>query len=113
MRVACFDCFAGVSGDMIIGAQLDLGIDRRALIEQLSLLDLSGYEIKINRVKRAGIAATKFDVEVEESEQPERRLEDIRAIIHRSKLSDSVKARSMQVFERLAEAEARVHGTTF
>src|SRR5258708_4562743 len=112
MRVVYFDCFAGVSGDMTIGAQLDLGVDLGSLKEQLSSLELEGYEIKSRRVQRNGISATKFDVEVDQREQPARSLADIRSIVVSSSLSHTTKSRSIAVFERLAEAEGRVHGTT-
>jgi uncharacterized protein (TIGR00299 family) protein len=107
-----FDCFAGVSGDMIIGAQLDLGADPQVITQQLSSLGLDGYGIKSRRVERSGIAAMKFDVDVDETKQPARTLADIRAIIFGSSATDHVKAQAIGVFERLAEAEARVHGTT-
>jgi len=112
MRALYFDCFAGVSGDMIIGALIDLGVDIDALRNQLSSLGLSAYQLKAERVKRSGIAAVKFDVEVDEGKQPARKLADISEIINRSELSAQVKARSIQIFERLAEAEAQVHGST-
>jgi pyridinium-3,5-bisthiocarboxylic acid mononucleotide nickel chelatase len=112
MRALYFDCFAGVSGDMIIGALIDLGVDIDLLRGQLSSLGLSAYEVKAKRVKRSGIAAVKFNVEVDEGKQPARRLADIREIINRSELSGQVKARSVQIVERLAEAEAQVHGST-
>ena len=112
MRAAYFDCFAGVSGDMIIGAQLDLGVDLESLEQQLSSLGLDGYEIKSRRVERSGISATKFDVEVNQAAQPARTLADIRSIIVGSNATDHVKDQAILVFERLADAEARVHGTT-
>ncbi len=112
MRVLYFDCFAGISGDMTIGALIDLGIDVESLKHQLASLGLSGYEIKIDRVERSGIAATKFDVEVEATPQPARHLADIREIINNSKLTELARSRSLRAFERLAEAEARAHGTT-
>lgn len=112
MRAIYFDCFSGVSGDMTIGAQLDLGVDLASLKEQLSSLELGGYEISSRRVQRSGISATKFDVEVDLGAQPARSLTDIRSIILASKLSGLTKSRSIAVFERLADAEARVHGTT-
>lgn len=112
MRAVYFDCFAGVSGDMIIGAQLDLGVDLESLKQQLASLGLSGYEIKSRRVVRSGIAAAKFDVEVDEATQPARTLDDIRSIIVGSSVSNHIKDQAIRVFERLAEAEARVHGTT-
>jgi pyridinium-3,5-bisthiocarboxylic acid mononucleotide nickel chelatase len=112
MRAIYFDCFAGISGDMVIGALLDLGADHETLGAQLSTLGLGGYKLKAGRVKRSQIAAMKFDVELDGTKQPARTLFDIREIIGRSKLSDGVKARSLKVFERLAEAEALVHATT-
>ncbi|HKP85763.1 MAG TPA: nickel pincer cofactor biosynthesis protein LarC [Blastocatellia bacterium] len=112
MRALHFDCFAGISGDMIIGALIDLGVDRESLSAQLSSLGLKEYELKAERVKRSGIAAIKFTVEVDEGKQPARTLAEIREIINGASLSDKVKARSVQVFDRLAEAEARVHATS-
>lgn len=112
MRVVYFDCFAGVSGDMIIGALIDMGVDFELLTQQLSSLGLDGYEIKRRAVERSGIAATKFDVVIDQGAQPERTLADINSIIVGSGLSRQSKGRALQVFERLAEAEARVHGTT-
>lgn len=111
MRVLYFDCFAGISGDMIIGALIDMGVELETLRQQLSTLELSGYEIKASRVERSHIAATKFDVVLESAQQPARRLGDITQIINASQLSDSVKGHSIRVFERLAEAEARVHAS--
>ncbi|HEY7544537.1 MAG TPA: nickel pincer cofactor biosynthesis protein LarC, partial [Blastocatellia bacterium] len=107
-----FDCFAGASGDMIVGAMLDLGLDFASLKDQLSSLCLSGYELKAERVRRGAIAATRFIVEVDEHDQPARKLADIRRLIEESTLGDAVKSRSILVFEKLAEAEARVHGST-
>jgi pyridinium-3,5-bisthiocarboxylic acid mononucleotide nickel chelatase len=112
MKAVYFDCFAGISGDMTIGALLDAGVDFEALKNQLATLELSGYELGVEKVKRSGIAATRFRVEVEAAQQPARRLADISEIIGNSPLSDSVKARSLRVFEHLAVAEAQAHGTT-
>jgi pyridinium-3,5-bisthiocarboxylic acid mononucleotide nickel chelatase len=111
MRATYFDCFAGLSGDMIIGAQLDLGLDFDSLNQQLSSLGLDGYKISSRRVVRSGIAATKFDVEVDEKSQPARTIGDIRSIILRSSVSQNVKDRAIRVFERLAQAEANIHAT--
>ncbi len=112
MRAIYFDCFAGISGDMTVGALLDSGVDFNELKNQLSSLALSSYELGVEKVKRSGIAATKFTVIVDEAKQPARTLAVINEIITNSQLSESVKARSMKVFEKLAEAEAHVHGTT-
>ena len=112
MRGVYFDCYAGVSGDMLIGALIDLGVNIDTLRQQLSSLKLSGYEIRAHRVKRGGIAATKFDVDVDLKAHPARAFVEIREIISNSTLSDQVKARAIAAFARLAEAEARVHDTT-
>ena len=112
MRAVYFDCFAGVSGDMIIGAQLDLGVDLESMEQQLSSLALDGYQINRRCVERSGISATKFDVEINQAAQPARTLADIRSIIVGSNATDHVKDQAILVFERLADAEARVHGTT-
>lgn len=111
-RALYFDCFAGVSGDMIIGALLDLGVDLETLKSQIESLGLSGYEITVDAVQRSGIAAAKFTVSVNEAEQPKRTLADIRGLIERARLGGQIELRAVRAFELLAEAEARVHGTT-
>src|SRR5262245_3599000 len=65
MKTLYFDCFSGISGDMTIGALLDLGLDAGYLETELRKLPVSGYELKISRVVRANISAVKFDVLVE------------------------------------------------
>jgi hypothetical protein len=112
MRTLYFDCFAGTSGDMIVGALIDLGVDLEGLRQQLSSLDVGGYTIKAAQTKRRGIAAKKFDVEVDGTAQPARRLADIRDIIDKSALGETTRRRAIQIFQRLATAEASVHGTT-
>ena len=62
MKIVYFDCFSGISGDMILGAFVDAGLDINLLIEQLSQLHLHGYEISAEKVKRAGIKGTKVHV---------------------------------------------------
>src|SRR5881227_3321907 len=109
MRTLYFDCFAGVSGDMTLGALVGAGADSRALKEQLALLDLAGYEINFEEVDRSGINATRAVVRLTKEEHHHRHLADIHEIISRSRLADAVKERAMRVFTRLAEAEARVH----
>jgi TIGR00299 family protein len=112
MRALYFDCFAGASGDMILGALIDAGADVNELQAQLASLGLSGYRINVERVKRSGIAATKFNVAVDEANQPHRHLKDISEIINRSTLSDLTRQRALRAFELLADAEAHVHATT-
>lgn len=112
MTIVYFDCFSGISGDMILGALLDAGLEIDALRIELAKLGLQGYTISSEKVARSGLAATKLHLNLENKNQPARRLEDIRNIIQASSLSASIKKRSIAIFERLAEAEAKVHGTT-
>lgn len=109
MRIAYFDCFAGISGDMTLGALLDAGIDEQAFRSEIAKLGDLGFELKVRKTTKRGIEATDVDVVIEESHH-HRKLNDIRRIIEESALSDSVKARAVEVFVRLAEAEGEVHG---
>ncbi|MBU7008331.1 nickel pincer cofactor biosynthesis protein LarC [Phosphitispora fastidiosa] len=107
-----FDCFAGASGDMIVGALLDLGLDAEVFKNEVDKMPLEGYDIKIRRIIKSGISAIKFDVLRETEETSERHLHDIEQIIDTSRLTAEVKDRSKAVFRLLAAAEAKVHGTT-
>ncbi len=109
-RIAYLDCYAGISGDMLLGALLDAGLSIDALRAQLALLGVDGWSLRAEGVARAGIAATKAHVDLAESPQPHRRLPDILALIDRSALPAGDKQRAASVFERLADAESRVHG---
>ena len=112
MTLAYFDCFSGISGDMTLGALVDAGVSIDTLRSELSKLDLPGYKVKAEKVTRSGLAATKVNVNLDKKEQPVRHLSEIRKIIERSLLSPAVQQKSLRIFERLAEAEAKVHGTT-
>jgi uncharacterized protein (TIGR00299 family) protein len=109
MKTLYFDCFAGISGDMTLGALVSAGADARALVEQLALLDVAGYEIGFENVERSGISATRAVVRMTAEEHHHRHLADILEIIRRSRLNDAVKERASKIFTRLGEAEARVH----
>jgi len=109
MRIAYFDCISGISGDMILGALLDLGLPLDGLIQELSALGISGYELKINKVFKNGFQATKCDVIVSD-ETHERHFSDIQDIIINSRLSEKIQQRALGVFRRLAEVEAGIHG---
>ncbi|HKZ82878.1 MAG TPA: nickel pincer cofactor biosynthesis protein LarC [Anaerolineae bacterium] len=109
MKIAYFDCFAGVSGDMILGALLDAGLDAQALHERLRGLNLPGWELDVRRVRKHELAATQVTV-VARGESPERTLGDIEALIGNSDLAPAEKPPIAHIFQRLAEAEARVHG---
>jgi pyridinium-3,5-bisthiocarboxylic acid mononucleotide nickel chelatase len=108
MKTLYFDCFAGASGDMILGAAVAAGVDPDFLREQLSLLPVSGFNLSFETVNRSGLSATYARVETAH-ERKHRHLSDIKQIIEGSELSDAVKQRAVQIFTRLAEAEARVH----
>ena len=108
MKVLYLDCFAGASGDMILGALVGAGLEPRLLTEQLALLNVSGYEVEFSVADRSGISATRAHVRTAQ-EHAHRHLADILKIIDESLLSANVKERAARIFKRLAEAEARVH----
>ena len=112
MRIAYFDCFSGISGDMCLGALISAGVDFDRLKEELTKLPVEGYALRWEKVKRNGITSANFFVDMLDVEQPERRLADIHGIIDRSELPEEVKEKSKAVFNRLAVAEAAVHDTT-
>jgi uncharacterized protein (TIGR00299 family) protein len=107
MKIAYFDCFSGISGDMVLGAMLDLGAPLDALLDELNKLPVEGYDIRANPEKRGAIGGTRVKIHIEP--QPHRTFSDIRSLIRNSALSSGVKEKSLAVFERIAEAEARVH----
>ncbi len=111
MRIAYFDCFSGISGDMAIGALLDAGLSFEALRTQLAALNISGYALAAEKVKKHGIAGTKFHVDVHDPGPHHRRLRDIDAILRASRLESQIQERALAVFARLAEAEAIIHQT--
>jgi uncharacterized protein (TIGR00299 family) protein len=108
MKTLYFDCFAGASGDMILGAMVAAGVEPNFLREQLSLLSVAGFSVSFETVSKSGLSATYARVETAH-EHKHRHLSDIKKIIESSRLSDAVKQRAVQIFTRLAEAEARVH----
>jgi uncharacterized protein (TIGR00299 family) protein len=108
-KVLYIEPFSGISGDMMIGALLDLGFSFEELREKLDTLNLKGYEISAEKCMRSGIHATKFNVEVGHSHH-HRGYTDIREMIESSGLSRWVKEKSIEAFLRLAEAESKIHG---
>src|SRR5579883_2463201 len=111
-RAVYVDCGSGASGDMLLGALVDCGVALDDLETELASLPVSGYRLEARRVLRAGIAATKVDVVLDETDQPHRNLGVIRGIIAGSKLPAADRERATAVFAALAEAEATVHGTS-
>ena len=108
MKTLYFDCFAGASGDMILGAVVAAGVEPQALIEQLQSLNVSGWKIDFETVDRSGISSTYAHVQTAH-EHVHRHLGDIVKIIYASGLNNLVKDRAARIFSRLAEAESRVH----
>jgi uncharacterized protein (TIGR00299 family) protein len=109
MKIAYFDCFSGISGNMVLGALIDAGLEIECLRRELAKLKLTGYKIETSKVLKRYIAATLVDVKTQE-EGVERHLGDIIDIIEQSDLSGEVKEISKAIFTKLAEAEAKVHG---
>ncbi len=109
MRIAFFDPFSGASGDMILGALIDAGVDLPTLRASLGKIDLSGYALSAERVSQHGIRGTRVTVNVA-SDQPQRDWQAIRVLLEGSALDPPVRDAAMTVFHRLAEAEAHVHG---
>lgn len=114
MKIAYFDCFAGASGDMILGALLDAGLPLEHLKRELAKLGLSHYDVGRADVVKNGISGSQALVRVEHDhhDHHHRHLADIAAIIEKSALAPVVKQDSLKIFRRLAEAEAKVHNTS-
>ena len=129
MKTLYFDCFSGISGDMTIGALLDLGVDFSVLESALQSLHLNGWSIKKETAIKNGICGTAFHVLLEEAEAHDshghthevseghhhhghvhRTYGEIAAMIDHSDLSQGVKALSKSIFETVAKAEGKIHG---
>ena len=113
LRAAYFDCYSGISGDMILGALVDLGVDPGKISKALKTLDLKGYKLKTSRVQRGLIAGTKVQVSLtKSSHHPARKYSDIKKLIADSDLSSTAKKNSLEIFKRIAQVEAAIHDTT-
>ena len=114
MKIAYFDCFAGASGDMILGSLLDAGLELERLKAELARLHLTHYDLQVEKVVKNGIGGSQALVVVDESHHHHhhRKLADIESIIAQSDLEHSIRQKSILIFTRLAEAEAKVHRTT-
>jgi pyridinium-3,5-bisthiocarboxylic acid mononucleotide nickel chelatase len=108
MNLAYFDCFSGISGDMTLGAVIDAGCDVARLRSELQRLQVPGWEISAEKVWKNGMAATHAKVETEDQKK-HRSLTDILEILKKSELVPQVRERASSIFQRLGEAEARVH----
>jgi hypothetical protein len=108
LKIGYFDCYSGLSGDMILGAILDCGLSLDLLTADLAKLHLKGYSISAQPATRGVITGTQVTVALESSKQ-RRHLKDILELIEKSGLCQRVKQRSALIFNRLAEAESKVH----
>lgn len=110
-RIAYFDCYSGVSGDMTLGALVDAGADPEALRAEVAGLGLSGYDLSFERMESGGITGTRALVRLDPAvDQPHRHLSDILEILDASSLPQPVKQRAGEIFRTLGRAEATVHG---
>jgi uncharacterized protein (TIGR00299 family) protein len=113
MGIAYFDCFSGISGDMILGALLHAGLDEQAWRAELAKLAVPGYDIVVKPVVKQGISALDVDVVLHEADQGHgRHLSDIAQILEGSGIPEAARRRALGAFGRLAEAEAKIHATT-
>ncbi|MFP4060027.1 MAG: nickel pincer cofactor biosynthesis protein LarC [Bacteroidales bacterium] len=111
MKILYYHCFAGISGDMNLGALADLGIETNYIIDELKKLHLDGYDINFSKEKKRGIEGTRALINItHQGKVPHRHLKDIEEIINTSNLNQPVKELSLKIFRIIAEAEAKVHG---
>jgi uncharacterized protein (TIGR00299 family) protein len=113
-RVLWLEPVGGIAGDMFLAAAVDLGVPVDALEAQLRSLDVPGWSLKLSKAERHAIVGTHLDVVVTEPEggHAHRSWRDIDALIARSQLSPTARARALEVFRRIGEVEAAIHGTT-
>lgn len=116
LRTAYFDCYSGISGDMILGALVDLGVDIKDIRKALKKLDLKGYKLQAKKIQRNGLACTQITVDIEKPKpqhsHPHRSFTSIKKLIEQSDLPAKVKNNSIKIFKRIAKVEAQIHNTT-
>jgi len=108
MKIAYFDCFSGISGDMILGALLDAGLDFELFQSELTKLNLPNYKLKQQRVSKQNLSATKFDV-IDLEKKKYRHLLDLNRIVEKSSFDEKLKTQAKEIFLKIAEAEAKIH----
>lgn len=111
MRTLYFDCFSGISGDMVLGALIDCGVGSEELKKELDKLNIDGYSIEIKNTMKNGISGTDVNVIIEE-QCTHRNFKDIENIINNSDLNKNVKELSILIFKKIAIAESKIHGKT-
>ena len=111
-KIAYLDCHSGISGDMFLGAMLDAGLSLDTLKTSLASLPVAGYDLVVENIHDKGIRGSRLTVVTSEQEQPARHLSHISSILYASTLPAPVRDTSLAIFQRLADAEASVHGTS-
>ena len=106
--LAYFDCFSGISGDMTLGALIDLGVPLKYLEDRLNSIPLTDFNLTVTPVHRNGIRAMSVIVGMVD-DQTARNFSDIRSLIVNCPLSERIKSTSLQIFKRLAASEAHIH----
>lgn len=108
-RIAYLDCFAGISGDMLLGALIDAGWPEQNLRELIAKLKLGNVELKVDRISKRGIAAIQVNI-LSGEHHPHRGLKELRDIVRQSDLPSAIQTRAISALTLLAEAESQVHG---
>jgi pyridinium-3,5-bisthiocarboxylic acid mononucleotide nickel chelatase len=109
MRVAYLDCAVGISGDMLLGALIDVGWPEQNLRELIAKLKIGDVQVKVDRVSKRGITATQVNI-LSSPHQPHRGLHDLATIVMQADLPQSIQQRAIAALQLLAEAESQVHG---
>jgi uncharacterized protein (TIGR00299 family) protein len=108
MKRAYLDCSSGISGDMLLAALLDAGVDARRLLRELKKMRLGFYEFKLTRAVRGNLVGARVDIRIP-AQQPPRKLGDIEEMMGKTELAETVKEKALKIFRRLAEAEGKLH----
>ena len=111
MKTAYFDCIAGASGDMILGALVDAGLPLATLKARLDALHIADFDLRARRVAKNAFTATKVDV-IAVDNVPERHLDDIIKVVTDSDLAPEIKEKATAIFRKIGVAEAGIHGTS-
>lgn len=109
MKILYIDCPMGISGDMFLGALIDMGVDLKMILRELKKLPVDKINVKVSKEVRHSISATAFRVKIKE-ERHHRTFKDIKKIITKSTLAPEVKDLSVKIFENIADAEGKIHG---
>ena len=111
MQIAYFDCFSGISGDMTLGALIDAGAELSVVQNAIASMDLGDVRITVANTARRGFRGKLLTIH-HPPEHAHRYLRDILSLLRRARITSGAKDLSMRLFERIARAEAKVHGTT-